>query len=99
MGVSAKRCSLIAYGGEKAVWLGDENGNLYRIDLTSGGVNKYRLPGIVSRIENLLVTDAGVVYISMGGRGFMNTTSTVARFANCLLQQEGNSNSLFVDKV
>ena len=70
MGVSAKKVFTCAYGGEKAVWLGDENGNLYRIDLTSGGVNKYRLPGIVSRIENLLVTDAGVVYISMGGQGF-----------------------------
>lgn len=69
MGIDATTEFTCAFGSGKAVWMADRHGNIYRIDLSFGVVSKHKLPGITSGIENLLVTDAGLVYVSVTGQG------------------------------
>lgn len=58
-----------AFGVDKLLWLGDKNGHFYSIDPQSGLVNKYVLPEITHAIKNLLVTESGMVYLSVAGQG------------------------------
>ena len=58
-----------AFGADKLLWLGDKNGHFYSIDPQSGLVNKYVLPEITHAIKNLLVTESGMVYLSVAGQG------------------------------
>lgn len=53
-----------AYAGEKLLWLGDKNGQVYCIDPQTGTVNRYVIPQIKSAIGNLLVNESGILYIS-----------------------------------
>lgn len=54
-----------AYGNDKQLWLGDENGHIYCINPQTGAVNRYVIPSIGGAIYNLLVNDdASTLYIS-----------------------------------
>lgn len=53
-----------AYGAAKQLWLGDKNGSIYSINSQTGVVNHYAIPEIKSAISNLLVNEAGILYIS-----------------------------------
>ncbi|MCD8166028.1 MAG: hybrid sensor histidine kinase/response regulator, partial [Bacteroides sp.] len=58
-----------AYGDEKMLWLGDKNGKVYSVDPQTGAVNRYDIPGVSGAIVNLLVSDAGLIYLSVAGKG------------------------------
>ncbi len=69
MGINSSSVFTCAYGNEKGVWLADRNTSVYHIDLSSGIVDKYHFPEIKKKIENLLVSDAGVLYLTVNGQG------------------------------
>lgn len=58
-----------AYETPELIWLGDKSGGVYSINLQSGTVNKYDLPGISQPIQNILITTSGIAYISVKNQG------------------------------
>ncbi len=64
MSVASPEDFTCAYGGKEVLWVGDRQGHVYSIDSRTGTVNRYVIPEIKSTIYNLLVTEAGVMYIS-----------------------------------
>ncbi|MDL2211239.1 hybrid sensor histidine kinase/response regulator, partial [Bacteroides sp. OttesenSCG-928-M17] len=58
-----------AHEGADRVWLGDKMGKLYSVNPQTGSVSKYDLPGINRPIRNILITEAGIAYLSVEGQG------------------------------
>ncbi len=55
-----------SFGNEHTLWLGNRYGHIYSIDPQTGVVNRYEIPGIKGPVYNLLVSEAGLIYISTG---------------------------------
>lgn len=88
-----------AYQTGDFVWLGDKEGRFYSINMQSGTVNKYILPGISSAIENILITPSGICYIVARGQGVYEYDLGYKRLQK--LTVELNTNDIFesfVDK-
>jgi signal transduction histidine kinase/DNA-binding response OmpR family regulator/ligand-binding sensor domain-containing protein len=85
--------------GSGEVWIGDANGKIYRIDLQTGAVNKYNLPGISQPIRNILITPSGMAYLSVENQGLYEYDPgyRVLRRLTVDLKTNGILNS-FVDK-
>lgn len=58
-----------AFDAGQLLWLGNKYGEIYSVNPQTGMVNKYVVPGISSPIRNILVTNAGNVYLSVDGQG------------------------------
>ena len=56
-------------GDTKNVWLADDGGAVYQVDLSSGRVNRHQFQGLEGEIENLLVTNSGILYLAIANRG------------------------------
>ncbi|NDV64035.1 hybrid sensor histidine kinase/response regulator transcription factor [Bacteroides sp. 224] len=69
MSVSSHDIFTCAYETSDFVWLGDKAGGVYSINIQSGSVNKYELPGVTNAIQNILILPSGVAYISVRNQG------------------------------
>lgn len=69
MSISSPDIFTCAFQNMERVWLGDKFGNLYSISIQTGTVHKYTLPGINHPIQNILITESGIAYLSISGQG------------------------------
>ncbi len=98
MAVASEADFTCAYDGKKVLWLGDRFGHIYSIDSQTGTVNRYVIPEIQSAVYNLLVNDAGVMYISTA-EGVYEYNLGYKQLTKLSLPLDGKSVSLsFIDK-
>ena len=57
------------YADRKKMWVGEDTGVFYSIDIHSGSVDKFDLSEIHGTITNIMVTPTGYVYLSLAGKG------------------------------
>lgn len=99
MATASREAFTCAYETADFVWLGDKNGVVYSINLQSGTVNKYNLPGISQAIQDILITPSGIAYISVKNQGVYeyNLGYKELQKLSVDLNTSGSLNS-FVDK-
>lgn len=88
-----------AFGGKNMLWLGDKHGGIYSIDPQNGTVNKYVLPGITGAIRNLLITETGIIYLSVDGQGIYEYNLGYKQLQKLAVSPEGSDiTHSFVDE-
>ena len=79
------------------LWLGDQEGHIYSIDPQNGVVNRYEIPEISQPIANLLVTEAGLMYITTD-EGAYEYNIGYKQLVKLPFTVKGKSKAIFIDK-
>jgi len=70
-----------AYWAGNLLWLGDNKGNLFKIDYTTGSVNKISLFKGVGEIQNIVSLAGKSIFVSIAGKGVFEYDE---RTLNCI---------------
>ena len=70
-----------AYKSGKALWLGDNTGNLYKVDYSNGNVNKIALFHGAGEVQNIISLNGKSLFISIANKGVFEYDE---RTSNCI---------------